>query len=315
MMLSLMLLILPAVAPPSPPVAFALPDGAGKVHRLAGPAVVVFLACDCPLAQRYAPRLCHLAGVYRHRGIQFLAIAAREETADDVERFRATPLQGAFPVLRPVVHHCNLFLQPPGVRDPEALMEVGTLGSYCLTMMAQGTPPLVLTGGRAKRIPAGWKLVFVLHYQTVGTEQTDQTSLGLRFARSADVTAEVATKLQYDPGLRIPPGAARHEVVKEWTAPADVWQHRYELAEPLRVKKGGRLRCTAVYDNSADNPNNPDPEAEVRVGQQSWEEMFNGYFDVCLAEPRRPSGWGLWVVLGLAIGGCAAVLVRRRPGA
>jgi hypothetical protein len=253
-----------------------------------------------------------------------------------------------------VVHHCNIFLQPPGVDDPEALMEVGTLGSYCLTMMAQGTPPLVLTDGRAKRIPAGWKLVFVMHYQTVGTPQTDQTRLGLRFVPAAEVKAEVATKLLYDPELRIPPAAARHEVVKEWTAPADVlllsffphmhlrgrsfrydlvhpdgrtetlldvprfdfgWQHRYELAEPLRLKKGSRLRCTAVYDNSADNPNNPDPRAEVRTGQQSWEEMFNGYFDVCLAEPRRPSRWGLWVVLGLAVGGCALVLVRRRPGA
>ncbi len=62
------------------------------------------------------------------------------------------------------------------------------------------------------------------------------------------------------------------------------WQNRYELAEPKHLPAGSRLRCTAVYDNSADNPANPDPTAEVRTGPQSWEEMFNGYFDVVLAD-------------------------------
>src|SRR5262249_52277598 len=121
-----------------------------------------------------------------------------------------------------VVHHCNIFLQPPGQKDPEFVAEVGSLGSYCLTMMAQGTPPLVLERGMAKRVPAGWKLVFVMHYQAVGTPQTDLTRRGLRFARPEEVTAEGATKLLFDPQLRIPPRAARHEVVKEWTAAEDV---------------------------------------------------------------------------------------------
>jgi hypothetical protein len=48
-----------------------------------------------------------------------------------------------------------------------------------------------------------------------------------------------------------------------------------------------------VYDNSADNPANPNPDAEVHAGTQSWEEMFNGYFDVCLADEdlTRPVPW------------------------
>jgi hypothetical protein len=62
------------------------------------------------------------------------------------------------------------------------------------------------------------------------------------------------------------------------------WQHRYELAEPKRLPAGSLLRSTAVYDNSADNPLNPNPDAEVHEGPQSWDEMFRGYFDVVLAD-------------------------------
>jgi peroxiredoxin len=83
---------------------------------------------------------------------------------------------------RSVVHHCNIFLQPPGIDDPEYLAEAGKLGSYCLTMIAQGTPPMRLPPGMAKRIPAGWRIVFVMHYQAVGSRQKDRTRLALTFA-------------------------------------------------------------------------------------------------------------------------------------
>jgi hypothetical protein len=39
------------------------------------------------------------------------------------------------------------------------------------------------------------------------------------------------------------------------------------------------LRATARYDNSANNPANPDPDATVRFGQQTYDEMLIGYFD------------------------------------
>ncbi len=231
-----------------------------------------------------------------------------------------------------VVHHCNVFLQPPGLDNPEDLREAGKLGSYCLTMTAPGTPPLILPDGMAKRIPAGWKIVFVLHYQAVGSVQKDQTRLALTFADPKAVKQEVATRLMYDLDLRIPPRTAGHTVSQTWEVKRDVlllsffphmhlrgkafrydlihpdgraecllevprydfnWQHRYVLAEPRRLVAGSRLRSTAVFDNSPDNPANPDPAAEVRAGTQSWEEMFNGYFDVALADEdlTRPVPW------------------------
>jgi hypothetical protein len=65
------------------------------------------------------------------------------------------------------------------------------------------------------------------------------------------------------------------------------WQNRYELAEPKALPAGTVLRCTAHFDNSSGNPDNPDPNVEVRTGKQSWEEMFNGYHDIVLADEDR----------------------------
>jgi len=51
------------------------------------------------------------------------------------------------------------------------------------------------------------------------------------------------------------------------------WQHRYVLAEPKKLKKGAVILCTAQYDNTAANPNNPNPNVDVHEGQQSTDEM------------------------------------------
>src|SRR5262249_30226178 len=121
-----------------------------------------------------------------------------------------------------VVHHCNVFLQPPGVDGSDSVFEVGKLGSYCLALTAPGTPPTVFPDGMAKRIPAGWKIVFVVHYQAVGSVQVDRTRLGLTFADPKTVRREVATRLLYEPDLKIAPGARAHTVSKTWEVERDV---------------------------------------------------------------------------------------------
>jgi hypothetical protein len=55
------------------------------------------------------------------------------------------------------------------------------------------------------------------------------------------------------------------------------------------VPKGTRLECTAHYDNSANNPNNPDATKAVKYGDQSWEEMMFGFFDVAIDAKKSPS--------------------------
>jgi peroxiredoxin/mono/diheme cytochrome c family protein len=225
---------------------------------------------------------------------------------------------------RRVVHHCNVFLKDPSTQGE--MDETGELGSYCLDAMTPGSPPMVLPAGTAKRIPAGWHLLFVVHYAPIGTPQTDQTSIGLVFADPSQVRKEVATNLVADPDLRIPPGEPNHRVERTRRFDEDVlllamfphmhlrgkafryeavypdgreeilldvprydfrWQNRYELVEPKRLPAGTVLRCVAWYDNSTANPDNPDPKVEVRTGKQSWEEMFNGYHDIVLADEDR----------------------------
>lgn len=229
------------------------------------------------------------------------------------------------PTNRAVLHHCNVFLRPPQSDD---VVEQGSLGSYCLTAMAAGTPAMRLPLGMAKRIPAGWHLVFVVHYVAVGTEQVDQLSLGMKFADPNDVAREAATRVLIDEELEIPPGAADHRVEHATTFERDLllvaifphlhlrgksfryeasypdgatevllnvprwdfaWQHRYELAEPKHMPRGTTLRCIAHYDNSLANRANPDPTATVRTGPRSEDEMFNGYYDVATAEADFPA--------------------------
>jgi hypothetical protein len=62
------------------------------------------------------------------------------------------------------------------------------------------------------------------------------------------------------------------------------WQTTYELAEPKLLPRGARMHCVAHFDNSAENLANPDPSKEVGWGEQTWEEMMFGWFEVALAD-------------------------------
>jgi peroxiredoxin len=62
------------------------------------------------------------------------------------------------------------------------------------------------------------------------------------------------------------------------------WQTSYQLAEPLSIPAGSSLHVVAHYDNSEKNLNNPNANATVRWGEQTWNEMLIGYFDI--AVPR-----------------------------
>lgn len=210
---------------------------------------------------------------------------------------------------RAVVHHIVAFFVPPGEKTR------GRRGA--MVGFAPGMPPTVFPDGVAMKVPAGSKVVFQLHYTPNGTPQKDRSSLGLVFADPAEVREKVGGGMAANPLLQIPPGADNHEVHsqhrfdddarlitltphmhlrgKSFRYEADYpdgsseilldiprydfnWQLRYHLAEPKLLPKGTLLRCTAHFDNSADNLANPDPSKTVRWGDQTWEEMMIGYF-------------------------------------
>jgi hypothetical protein len=60
------------------------------------------------------------------------------------------------------------------------------------------------------------------------------------------------------------------------------WQLSYRLAQPRFLKAGTELQAVAWYDNSRNNPHNPDPESAVRWGDQTYDEMIVGFFDVAV---------------------------------
>jgi hypothetical protein len=71
------------------------------------------------------------------------------------------------------------------------------------------------------------------------------------------------------------------------------WQLSYRLAEPLPLKAGTELQAIAWYDNSRNNPHNPDPDAAVHWGDQTYDDMMVGFFDV--AVPAGVDKWKFFV--------------------
>jgi peroxiredoxin len=221
---------------------------------------------------------------------------------------------------RAVVHHLMVFAVSQEFIDYAGSKTLeGYTAGYVPGMRVESYPP-----GMAKRIPAGSKLVFQIHYTAIGSEQTDCSRLGLWLVDPTSVRYEVVTGSVIKPTLTIPPRIARYQVVADSPRAEggalllsmtphmhlrgasfkyqavfgtgkietllDVprydsnWQTTYHLPQPLPMPMNTRIRCTAVFDNSAENPNNPDPLKQVRWGPQEWDEMMVGYYD--LAVPR-----------------------------
>jgi len=66
------------------------------------------------------------------------------------------------------------------------------------------------------------------------------------------------------------------------------WQLSYDVAGGMTLPKGTKIACTAHFDNSPNNPANPDPTKEVKWGDQSWEEMMIGFFDIAFPADMDP---------------------------
>ena len=196
--------------------------------------------------------------------------------------------------------------------------------------------------GVAKRIPAGYHIIWNIHYQPSGRTERDRTRIGIYFAKTP-VTREVFTKIVRGTFLvegeelreevvevngrrvvrspripNIPPYADNWKIVSVMPVERDLtlyalqphahlrskdwqyvvtypdgreevllsvpkydfnWQLHYELQEPIKIPAGSTLRTIGHFDNSLKNPYNPGPDKEVFWSEQSWDEMFNGFFE------------------------------------
>jgi mono/diheme cytochrome c family protein len=216
------------------------------------------------------------------------------------------------PGVRGVVHHIIVFAQN-GI-EPQRLI-VG---------YAPGEQPAVISKGLARKIPAGSKLVFQVHYTPSGTETKDRSYVGFIFAKEPP-KAEVVTRPVLNAKFVIPAGDQNYQVESTYSFTQDAhiyslmphmhlrgkdfvfkitfpdgsskillsvpkydfaWQTYYVLKEPLAAPKGTRIDCLAHFDNSEKNKYNPDPTKEVRWGDQTWEEMMIGWMSFTWDKPQ-----------------------------
>jgi len=223
-----------------------------------------------------------------------------------------------------VVHHIVVY-----VRDPkEKASRKQDIGTGLLGALSPGNTPFIASPGTAKLIKAGSNLVFQMHYTPSGKVTKDRSIIGLKFAKSP-VNKVITTTAAWDARFEIPPNAQNHEVRAFYDVDQDIdivslmphmhlrgkdytyvahypdgrreillsvprydfgWQVYYYPVKPLRMPKGTRIETIAHYDNSTRNAQNPDPSKPVRFGEQTWEEMMNGFFDFVPANQSATSG-------------------------
>lgn len=217
---------------------------------------------------------------------------------------------------RQQVHHILVFCKYPKDRKKEQPLIDGGLEGGFFASLVPGDMPNIWPDGCGKLLPAGSILMFQIHYTANGIAAEDVTEIGLRFCKekpSKIVTTRGITQRR----LNIAPHDPAALYTASWNVPKNIqilamsphmhfrgksfrfdvtagdktetilsvpkydfnWQAVYRPASPLLIQKGSVIKCEGVYDNSAANPANPNPNATVRFGEQSWEEMFIGYVD------------------------------------
>lgn len=219
----------------------------------------------------------------------------------------------------------GVFFVAPKPKESDSV-DTSALPSDFLVGYAPGQPPEILPPGQAKLIKAGSDLVLEIHYTTNGTPGIDRSKFGLVFARQSP-KERVLTLSATNGKFRIPPGDANYRVDAEFELGTTVklaslhphmhgrgkdfeyrvvyptgetqtllrvprynwhWQLWYNLAQPIVLPRGTKIECTAHFDNSANNPDNADPTKEVVWGDQSWDEMMVGFFNLVF-DARMPA--------------------------
>lgn len=225
-----------------------------------------------------------------------------------------------------VVHHMTTYLLPAQAGDDFGRID---LRDHILVGYAPGNQLLTFPKGSALRIPKGAKILFMMHYTPYGIPYRDRSYLELIFADQERVEKRVETALAANLGFHIPPHAHDHPVASSFHFRQDAllfaltphmhyrgksfryeveypdgnreilldvenydfnWQTTYALRKPKHLPAGSTIHCKAVYDNSADNPANPDPDQLVRWGLQSSDEMMDGYIHVVVDKDQPPLG-------------------------
>ncbi len=183
-----------------------------------------------------------------------------------------------------------------------------------------GTVPRPEPEGMSLRLDKDTDLVLNIHLQPSGKPEKIQPSLGLYFTDKPATLFPLLLQLENDRQLDIPPGEKQFLVTDEFTLPVDIdllaiyphahylgkdlralatlpggstktlihipqwdlnWQAVYHYANPVPLPKGTTISMRYTYDNSSENPANPnDPPRRVVAGNRSSDEMAHLWFQV-----------------------------------
>ncbi len=216
---------------------------------------------------------------------------------------------------RKVIHHCIVRVQSAKGEDD------GTgLGTW-LQGWAPGIESQAFPAGTGRLLPKGSVLDLELHYTTMGRAQTDDTQIGL-YKLAAPPKSVLRNQGAYNLDFSLAPGAAEANVAATIGFRRDTllyamsphmhlrgswmrydalypngqretllsvphydfnWQTTYSLPSPKRLPAGTWLLCTGGFDNSPQNPANPNPAQRVAWGEQSFNEMFIGFLETAVA--------------------------------
>ncbi len=226
----------------------------------------------------------------------------------------------ARPGNRAVVHHIIAFYRDPTTKRKRGLPAiVGT---------APGEEPMIWPQGIGLKVPAGSEIVWQMHYTPTGKVEKDRSEVGLIFCKEPPKRV-AKSKAAINFLFKIKPGESNKRVVSSTRFSKDVellslmphmhlrgkdfqyrahypdgkteillnvptydfnWQHRYRFAKPFLIPGGTKIECIAHFDNSAENPANPDSTKSVRWGDQTWEEMMIGFMNYVEAEKPAEDG-------------------------
>ncbi len=212
------------------------------------------------------------------------------------------------------------------VPEPDDKGNRPSLSGDMLSGFAPGLPPSVLEPGQGRLIKAGSDIVLQLHYTANGKAGQDRTKVGVVFCKQPP-QQRVMTLAASNNKFTIPPGDSNYRVDAEFELAHDArlsallphmhlrgkdfeyrviyptgetetllrvphydfgWQLWYEPVSDILLPKGSKIAATAHFDNSPNNRNNPDPTKAVKWGDQSWEEMMIGFFDVTFPAELDP---------------------------
>jgi hypothetical protein len=190
-----------------------------------------------------------------------------------------------------------------------------------------GYRPMPWLENGAKQIRAGSDIVFEMHYSPNGKEVTDYSELGIYLADAAPSERVMAIDTLRDLDLAIPAGAPDYVSRATMTLAQPVklvsvqphmhhrgksmevravypngrvqvlvsvpkydfnWQTTYVLREPLFLPAGTRLESVAHFDNSANNPSNPNASVSVNWGDMTTDEMHITFLELAMPVAADP---------------------------